>query len=256
MSKSDETEEDAQSPDEVLFTAIGVEAGLGVLAIILGVWIGPNARDLIPPSTWAGLPAILGGIGLGIAATIPLLFFIGVVRRIDHPAVRELEVLGEHPMLRTMLQLRPSELLAISLCAGVGEELLFRGWLMPLLAGTDGSLANVDVESPLRWYATGGWLGSTTDGVTATWSGWSAWFATIDGPRLLIAWVVSSIAFGMFHPISKLYIVLTGVMGLYFGLLVIVTGNLLIPITAHALYDAIQLWGAARQMRAEANETD
>ncbi|MEM1226450.1 MAG: CPBP family intramembrane glutamic endopeptidase [Planctomycetota bacterium] len=255
MSQPDETEETTQTPDSVLFTAVGVEAGLGILAIVLGAIIGPGARDLIPSPDANGLPAIWGGLGLGVLATIPLLIFIGLVRRIDHPAVRELEVLGDHPMIRTMLRLGPMELLLISLCAGVGEELLFRGWLMPLLAGEDASLVASDAEAPVRWWASGGWLGSANS-QDISWLGFTSWLGRIDAVGLGIAWITSSILFGMFHPISKLYIVLTGVMGLYFGLLIILTGNLLIPITAHALYDAVQLWSAAAQMKAEPDDTN
>jgi membrane protease YdiL (CAAX protease family) len=53
--------------------------------------------------------------------------------------------------------------------------------------------------------------------------------------------VSASILFGLAHPISKAYAVLAGVMGLYLGLLAIVTGNLLVPIIAHGFYDFIAL---------------
>jgi membrane protease YdiL (CAAX protease family) len=41
-------------------------------------------------------------------------------------------------------------------------------------------------------------------------------------------------------------------MGLYFGGLVLYTGNLLVPIAAHATYDAVQLIMTARQEAREA----
>jgi hypothetical protein len=63
---------------------------------------------------------------------------------------------------------------------------------------------------------------------------------------LVLALVVSSIVFGLFHPITKLYVLLATIIGLYFGALVIFTENLLIPIVAHATYDAVQLIMTAR----------
>ncbi|MEM6364820.1 MAG: CPBP family intramembrane glutamic endopeptidase [Planctomycetota bacterium] len=252
MSSSESTQEETPDPNEVLYTAVGVEAGLGVVAIILGMLIGPSARALVPQLNQTDWIAVVGGLGLGVVATLPLLGFIAIVRRINHPAIRELESLSDHPMLRTMLRLRPIELLIISLCAGIGEELLFRGWMMPFFAGPEASLVTADADAAVRWYATGGWLGDAT----VTWSdiSWASlkdWLSDHAGSSLGLALIASSIAFGLFHPISKLYVGLTAVMGLYFGILLIVTGNLLVPITAHALYDAIQLWSASAQARDE-----
>ena len=51
------------------------------------------------------------------------------------------------------------------------------------------------------------------------------------------ALVVASVAFGLAHPISKQYIVAAAVVGFLLGELLILTGNLLAPIVAHALYD-------------------
>lgn len=249
--------DDEQTPDDVFRTAVAVEAGLGALALILGYLLGPSARELVPPLNEVASSAVIGGIGLGIVATIPLVLFVAVLRRIKHPAIEELDKLSDHPMIGLMLRLNAWELFAISLCAGVGEELLFRGWLLPWLAGDAASLAP-DLEAPSRWWAYGGWLGSLPNSVTEfAWpeEGLLAWWSRVGGWELTAAWLVSSFAFGMFHPITKLYIVVTALMGLYFGALLIVTGNLLIPITAHALYDAVQLWGAGRAAE-DMNEDD
>ena len=146
-----------------------------------------------------------------------LLGFIEIVRRIPVEAVRNLDRLGEDGMIQLLLKLRPAELLLISVCAGVGEELLFRGWLMYWLAGGTG--------------------GASSD------------------PSQLELWVAvvgSAIAFGMVHPITKLYIFLAALMGLYFGALLIYSGNLLVPIAAHAAYDAVQLLLASRKTKLEA----
>ncbi|WP_173405302.1 CPBP family intramembrane glutamic endopeptidase [Rhodopirellula sp. SWK7] len=253
-------DDEPQTPETLFHTAVGVEGGLGVLALALGYFLGPDARELVP--AFNQLPALLGGVGLGVLATFPLLLLMAVIRRIKHPAVEQLDQLSEHPMIELMLKLGPAELLVISLCAGVGEELLFRGWLMPaiaqLLHGEPVSLLSGDPSIVRPWWAFGGWTSelanelshnSSAAGESAavTWSGLTQWWSNSIGWEMTVAWILSSIGFGFVHPISKLYIGVTGLMGLYFGALLILTGNLMIPIIAHALYDAIQLWSAAAE---------
>ena len=208
----DETESTEQSPDEVFLTAVLFEGALGLLALLLGWAMGPSARALIPefgPNQWW---PILSGLLYGCLAAVPVLLIIELIRRIPWEPVRELERLTDDGMIKTLLTLRPSELIVISICAGIGEELLFRGWLMYWLA-EGGTMTTSGSPSPLA-------LGA--------------------------ALVVSSIVFGLFHPITKLYVVLAALMGIYFGALVIYTENLLVPIAAHATYDAVQLIMTAR----------
>lgn len=56
-------------------------------------------------------------------------------------------------------------------------------------------------------------------------------------PALLIA----SVLFGVVHWLSGLYALLAGVVGLYLGGLYLLTGNLLVPIVVHVLYDVVAL---------------
>jgi len=56
-------------------------------------------------------------------------------------------------------------------------------------------------------------------------------------PALLIA----SVLFGVVHWLTGLYALLAGVVGLYLGGLYLLTGNLLVPIVVHALYDVVAL---------------
>lgn len=262
MTDSDIDEE--QTPDDLFRTAVVVEGGLGALALGLGFILGPSARDLIPSVDQLG--TIAGGVGVGIVATIPLLLLMSIVKRINHPAIRKLDELGEHPMIELMLKMGPWELFAISLCAGVGEELLFRGWLMPFLADwmngwntpniASLSLLPTDPTVDRPWWAFGGFASSVflasdqggTIGETIA-TTWPTWISSRVGWPMLIAWFASSAVFGFVHPMTKLYILITGLMGLYFGALMLLTGNLLIPIVAHALYDAIQLWSASLEAK-------
>jgi membrane protease YdiL (CAAX protease family) len=232
MENSDPQDE-TQSPDEVFITAVLFEISLGLIALALGWGLGPDPRELIPKLTFdkdslwtavagpVGWDTAVGGVLLGLAAAIPILIMIEILRRIPCEPVRELERISDDGMMKTLLSLRPMEMIAISLCAGIGEELLFRGWLMYWLAETYQTLT----------IATGGTANHTAG--------------------LVAALIVSSIAFGLVHPITKLYVVLAAVMGLYFGGLAIWTGNLLVPITAHAAYDAVQMLITSRADRRE-----
>ena len=51
----------------------------------------------------------------------------------------------------------------------------------------------------------------------------------------------ASVLFGLAHFITPTYAVLAGLMGVYLGWLWMATGNLLVPIVCHAIYDFIAL---------------
>ena len=199
-----------QTPDDVFRTAVIFESALGLLALLLGWLLGPDPRMLVPEFTFSDLRPLGEGILYGGLAALPLLAGVEILRRLPWEPVRELERLSDDGMVSLLLRLGPLELIVISICAGVGEELLFRGWMMPWMSG----------------------------GSEETWS-----LGTVVG---LLG---SSLAFGLVHPITKLYVVLASLMGVYFGLLVIFSGNLLIAIVAHAVYDAVQLILTARRER-------
>ena len=52
-----------------------------------------------------------------------------------------------------------------------------------------------------------------------------------------MAVLVTSTLFGLAHLVTPTYAVLAGLIGIYFGVLAVVTDSLLVPIVAHALYD-------------------
>ncbi|MBW3596804.1 MAG: CPBP family intramembrane metalloprotease [Planctomycetes bacterium] len=63
------------------------------------------------------------------------------------------------------------------------------------------------------------------------------------GPPLgmWIALAAASVVFGLCHYISAAYFLLTALIGVYLGALFLWTGNLLAPITTHAVYDFFAL---------------
>ena len=61
------------------------------------------------------------------------------------------------------------------------------------------------------------------------------------------AWILASLLFGLAHPLSSTYFLLTTLMGAYLGGLYLVTGNLLVPMVAHAAYDYFALYAFFRR---------
>lgn len=61
---------------------------------------------------------------------------------------------------------------------------------------------------------------------------------------------IASVLFGLVHFVTPLYAVLAGVIGVWLGGMFLVTGNLLAPIVAHALYDFVALMWLVRDARA------
>ncbi|MBI1364837.1 MAG: CPBP family intramembrane metalloprotease [Alphaproteobacteria bacterium] len=64
------------------------------------------------------------------------------------------------------------------------------------------------------------------------------------------ALILPNIVFALLHMRSLLYAAIAGIIGVYMGLLFAATGNLLTPIVAHALYDAIAFDYARRAIAA------
>jgi membrane protease YdiL (CAAX protease family) len=61
--------------------------------------------------------------------------------------------------------------------------------------------------------------------------------------------LVSSVLFGLVHFASRTYALVAGLMGLYLGMLFLLSGGLVAPIVSHALYDFAALIVVARRVR-------
>ena len=168
------------------------EGSLGVLAIGLG-WLlqTPPAREV----HWT-----LSAVGLGAAASLPALAVMLLCSRVPIGPTREMIRVVDQLVVPLFRGCRLWELALISVVAGFGEEMLFRGVTQQALA---------------------------------------VWFGGDYGPW--VALVVTSILFGFLHLITPAYAILASLIGLYLGWLWIATGNLLVPVAAHALYDFLVL---------------
>lgn len=76
-----------------------------------------------------------------------------------------------------------------------------------------------------------------------------AWTTDILGRAWGLA--IGSLVFGLFHPISRTYVVLAAAMGAWLGGLWLASGNLLTAIACHAVYDCLALIYLTRRMRSQ-----
>jgi membrane protease YdiL (CAAX protease family) len=183
----------------VFVVAVGFEAGLGLLAVVLGWILG------CPPAATVTLDT--HGVLVGLAATAPMLVAFIAMSALPWEPLQRIRRHLDQTLLPMLAPLGRWHLALLSAAAGFGEELLFRGLIQQSLAGLVG-----------------------------TW------------PALALA----SLVFGLAHPITAAYVVLAAVIGAYLGWLWLFTGNLAVPIVAHAAYDfaALVLMLSARE-RAE-----
>ena len=149
--------------------------------------------DVDPRATLTWTPR---AVGFGVAAALPAWLLVVAFHRLRPGPLEPMMRLVDELLVPAFARWTVGELLMVSLLAGVGEELLFRGVLQPALAG------------PLGW-----------------------WWALI----------VASLVFGLVHALSVSYAVFATLMGVWLGVLWIASGNLLVPIVAHAAYDFLTL---------------
>jgi len=168
--------------------ALAFQGGLVLLAVALG-WL----FDLHP---WHHVEASWEALVISVGATLPLAASLLGLPRGRWRWADELTDLVRRFLRILFRNAWPGAVLLVSLLAGIGEELLFRGVVQ---------------------------------------AGLSSW----SNPAIGI--VAASVLFGLAHAVSVSYLVLATLMGLYLGLLYHWTGNLLVPVIVHALYDWIAI---------------
>ena len=145
-----------------------------------------------------------GDFLIGLLATTPLVVGLVLINRYPIGPLAGLKRVVHDLIVPLFKGTSIPEFAAIAALAGLGEELLFRGLLQGALAG---------------------WLSSHIDPQAA----------------VLIALITASLVFGLLHFITPMYAILCVLVGIYLGGLWIWTGNLLVPIVVHALYDFVAL---------------
>jgi hypothetical protein len=175
-------------PTNMVRLALLFEGGLAVAACVVGMFMK------IPP--WQRIVWKPADVALGLAATVPLVIGLFLLRRIQSGPLGRLNSAVDDMLVPLFAQCSILQLALISAVAGIGEELLFRGVLQPLLIG---------------------WLG------------------------IAAGLCLASVVFGLLHAVTAAYALLATLVGAYLGWLALSTGNLLVPIIAHGLYDFVAL---------------
>ena len=134
--------------------------------------------------------------GYGIAATLPLLGVLRWCLRTEWRPMRRLVTLVEEHLTPYLAGASAGGIVLVSLMAGIGEEVLFRGVIQAGLA-----------DRLPAWLAVG----------------------------------IAALLFGVVHWLTMSYAVFATLIGVYLGILFLVTGNLLAPVVTHALYDVVAL---------------
>jgi uncharacterized protein len=134
--------------------------------------------------------------GYGIVATLPLLVLLRWCLRTKWGPMRRLVSLVEEHLTPYLVGASAGGIVLVSLMAGIGEEVLFRGVIQAGLA-----------DRLPAWLAVG----------------------------------IAALLFGAAHWLTMAYAVFATLIGVYLGILFLVTENLLAPIVTHALYDVVAL---------------
>lgn len=150
---------------------------------------------------WTGavldLSALLWIVGATAASVVVYL----VLKWLPFEALKEIDRYVKQFYRDYLKSLAVWQLAVIALLAGFGEELLFRGLFQTGLIQA------------------AGYFGFSGLPVSAT------------------VIVCASILFGLAHALSKMYFFLAFLISICFGVILLATGNILIPIFVHAFYD-------------------
>jgi len=153
-----------------------VEAVLAAVGLVVGWWIGTPILEVTRVDLHSGV--------LALAATLPLVAFVFWGMRTQFAVLARLREMFRETLVPLFASCSPLEILLISIMAGFGEEVFFRGFLQ-------GSLGRV------------------------------------VNPWIALALV--SALFGLVHMVSIGYAIIAGLLGVYLGTLLLLTGNLFVP---------------------------
>jgi len=125
--------------NQVFFSGAIFELSLGLVSFIFA-WL--LSLDLSK-----GFDTSLSSIGLGFAWSLPLLAMSSLLQTLDLEPIKEIQALTE-AFARKLFSGRPDyQLILFCICAGFGEELLFRGVLQQKLAESAGLIPAISLTS-------------------------------------------------------------------------------------------------------------
>jgi membrane protease YdiL (CAAX protease family) len=117
---------ESYKPTSIVRAGVLFEASLVLVALGLGYWLEqPALQNLLEATPWENVLAV----GVGLLATVPMLAALVVIRRLSWGPVRRLCRLVDEHLMPLFADASLFGLLLLSLAAGLGEEVLFRGVL-------------------------------------------------------------------------------------------------------------------------------
>jgi uncharacterized protein len=164
------------------------EAGLAPASLLFGL---PFGRHPLADFQWSNEAALTG-----VLAALPMLAMLGAILRWPVGPLIRIKDYFDKELAPALDGCEWPDLAVLSVAAGVGEEMLFRGLIQGLAARFFGGAAGL---------------------------------------------VLASLLFGLLHPVSLIYIVVAAVLGVYLGAVWLLTGNLLVVMIAHAVYDFVAM---------------
>ncbi|MFP6574236.1 MAG: CPBP family intramembrane glutamic endopeptidase [Pirellulaceae bacterium] len=118
-------------PSSIVKVGFLFESALVLVALGLGHWLQQSAwQNLAGPTLWKTLQAV----GIGLLATAPMLGVLVITLHLPYAPVRQLCQLVDEQLMPLFAEASLMGLLLLSLAAGFGEEMLFRGVLQDWLA--------------------------------------------------------------------------------------------------------------------------
>jgi len=179
------------------------EGGLGLVAWTLGLLFGCSPLTTIK-FTWES-------VAWGVVGTLPLILVLLLLERSRWSGIAEIRGVVRKILVPLFQNFSLWQLFFVALFAGLGEEILFRGFVQ-------GGL-----EILLNYFN----LPAAS----------------------IVSLFITSMLFGVMHPITRTYALLCMLAGLYLGGLWLWSNNLIIPIVVHALYDFFALFYLLRRYR-------
>jgi membrane protease YdiL (CAAX protease family) len=201
----------ASSPSRIWLYVL-LEGGLAVLGAGLA-WAAGFKAFSRPSGEVNG--SMLWPVIWGVAAGIGCFAVMSALDLLSWSPFARLRELVERALTSMLHQATTLQLAALAAAAGIGEEVLFRGFLQQGLAD---ALGRMQVNPVIgQWAAIG----------------------------------IAALIFGLCHALSKTYLIAATLIGALLGYLYLSADHILAPIVAHGLYDFIAILYFVRSKRAQ-----
>ncbi len=182
--------------------AVIVYGVMSVASLMLAWWLDINPWR-VPWQTSPWSTHVVASL-VGLLAALPLMALLVAFERWPPRCFARLKESVDHQVIPLLAGISLAGCALLAICAGVGEELLFRGLLQSWLEG---------------------WLP-----------------AALPGGSVATSILIAGVIFGACHWINDQYALMAALVGMYLGALYVLGGHLLAPIVTHAAYDFFALW--------------